>query len=173
MNVIEFEDIFVVICNMLPQMKDVINLELLSNKHLSIIRKTVWYKNVWIWNDDCMVHIIKCYKLRNLTFDFRKDFHFNKYMDYISNCHTLSLDRCKNVTDKMVKLLINCHTLDLNECNDITDESVKFLGNCHNLTLSCCEKITDESVKFLGNCHTLILSYFHYVKTLLIKALNF
>ena len=106
MNVLLFEDLFLTICLCL-NMKQVINLELISKYHHLLIRKTTWFLKVNIKSEQLLNHIIKNYHFKNLSiFNINVDL----YIDYLKNCHTLDLSYT-NVTD--VSDLKNCHTLNL------------------------------------------------------------
>jgi len=154
MNILYISDLFVQICKHIDNTKDLLQLELLSSHHKSIIRNTKW--------DHFIVKIRSEQSLENMLL-----FHFFPKLDLsntditdesvskLINCHTLNLSYT-NVTDKSVLKLINCHTLNLSYTN-VTDESVSKLIKCHTLDLSY-TNVTDKSVLKLINCHTLNLS---------------
>ena len=133
MNILFISDLFVQICKHIDNAKDLLQLELLSSRHKSIIRNTKW--------DHFIVKIRSKQSLKNMLL-----FHFFLKLD-LSNT---------DITDGIVSKLINCHTLNIS-WTKVTDESVSKLINCHTLNLSG-TKVTDESVSKLINCHTLYLS---------------
>jgi len=129
-------DLFIMISNLLPEMKEVIKLELLSKYHTNLIRNTNWDKLIKIKSNKHFEHIVKHYKFRNLKVTNNVD--VNKYVDYLSNCQTLDFSENHTITNKTVKYLKNCVTLDLSLCHKITDKSIKYLENCINLYLKYC-----------------------------------
>ena len=127
MNLLDYTDIFVLICNFLPTIKEIIQLELLSKYHQNIIRTIDWFKEVKVKNDSVLEHVLKYYKFRWLNISSICD--VNGFIKELKNCHTLNLAGTK-ITDASVKELKNCHTLYLYGTN-ITDANVKELKNCH------------------------------------------
>ena len=137
-------DIWLSIFNTFGNMKEIIQLELLSKYHQHIIRTHVWNIEIFIKNDKILEHIINNYKMKNMNINRFCD--VNIFIDELKNCHTLDIS-CTNITDASVSELKNCHTLDLRRTN-ITDASVSELKNCHTLYLYE-TKITDECVNIL------------------------
>ena len=103
MNPFFINELFILICEHIDDIKELIQLKLLSNNHKNIIRKTKW--------DHFIVKIRSEQSLENMLL-----FHFFIKLD-LSNT---------NVTDKSVSKLINCHTLDLSG-TQVTDECMNEL----------------------------------------------
>src|SRR5579863_1830669 len=153
MNPLFISDIFVLVCEQLGTIRDILRLELLSSRHQRIIRNHNWMIKLDVCNDIEMEHIIRNYRFRNLSIDRRVN--INNFVKELKNCHTLDLFYT-NITDESVRELKNCHTLDL-RYTKITDASVRELKNCHTLYLSH-TNVTDDSIRELKNCHTLDLA---------------
>ena len=169
------DELFIVICSKLPDMKTVIKMERASKHHQKLIRDTIWYLSVKIDNDWSMDHVVRNYKFRNIIFGKHVD--CNRYINYIKECYKLNLFSCRitdnsieklgnvkhlnisftKVTDESIIFLINSYSLDLSYTK-ISDVSVSLLGNLSILNLTGCKLITDMSVKLLGKCKSLILS---------------
>ena len=84
----------------------------------------------------------------------------DKYLDHVLKIYRFAnyyFANKSSIIDTTVIKFTNCHTLDLGCCNNITDVAVKKLGYCHTLNLSHCSRITDVGVKALMRCHTLNL----------------
>src|SRR5579863_3152954 len=154
MNLIFIADIFVLICEQLGTIKNILQLELLSRYHQRVIRNHGWMIKLRVKNDTILEHIIKNYRFKNLSIS--PHVNINRFVKELKNCHTLDL-YCTKVTDESVRELKNCHTLNLCYTN-VTDESIRELKNCHTLSLFK-TNITDKSVRELKNCHTLDLRY--------------
>jgi len=167
------DDLFIAICNKLPNMNEVIKLVSLSSYYRKLIRNTTWNLYIKIQNNNVMDHIIKYYKLTNIHMLVNVD----RYIDYIKYCDILTIDKCY-INDLNIEKLHNVKILNMN-CTPITDEGAIFLCNCYSLRLQYtkitdisvmlfgnikildlngCKLITDNSVKLLGKCMTLILS---------------
>ena len=123
MNLLDYADIFVSVCNFLPIIKEIIQLELLSKNHQYIIRNNNWFKEVRVKNDSVLEHILTNYKFKWLHIFSNCD--VNKFIKELKNCHTLYLS-WTNITDASVKELKNCHTLYLRGTN-ITDKCINKL----------------------------------------------
>jgi len=67
MNPLLDNDLFILICNNFYYMKNIIQLELLSKYHYNIVRNNIWYKQIKIYSDSNMEHVIKHYKFKNIT----------------------------------------------------------------------------------------------------------
>src|SRR5579863_10351023 len=143
MNLIFIADIFVLICEQLGTIKNILQLELLSKYHQRIIRNHGWMIKLRVKNDTILEHIIKNYRFRNLS--IFPHVNINRFVKELKNCHTLYLSNT-NITDASVRELKNCHTLDLSYTK-VTDASIKEL-NCHTLYLYSAE-VTDKLVKEL------------------------
>ncbi len=147
------DDMFIEICKEL-YFSTILNLQLLSTHHKSLIRRTYWRH--------CLAVLKNTTYINEKVIYFHNNYHFMKY--YLSGC--------KNITDESIKLLGKLHTLYLSNCYNITDESVKCLGNLHILNLSFCNKITDESVKCLDNLYQLELYYCNKITNESVKYLK-
>src|SRR5579863_3782782 len=96
MNPLFITDIFILVCEQLETIRDIIQLELLSSHHQRIIRSHNWMKMLYVHNDSEMEHIIKNYRLKNLSICPMVD--INLFIRELKNCHTLYLSHT-NVTD--------------------------------------------------------------------------
>ena len=121
MNPLLYEDLFVIICHHMPNIKTIISFELISKKHSFIIRNTPWYQQLNIINETIFKHIGIHYKFKNLHLFYK--INVNNYIDYLKKCYILDL-RNTNINDEGIKAL-NCHTLCLRGCLNITDEGLK------------------------------------------------
>ncbi len=153
-NILLIDDMFLLICSFISNVRELIKLELLSNHHTKLIRKNKWSTCVVCVKSE---HMLSEITLRHvfLIVDLRKIRVTDESIKKLINCHTLNLSRT-NITDKSVSKLINCHTLNLSFTH-ITDKSVSKLINCYELKISK-TNITDKSVSKLIKCHTLNLS---------------
>ena len=106
MNPLSISDIFITVCNNL-ELKEIINLELLSINHQLMVRNNNWYKQINIKNDIILDHILKNYKLKKLNIN--NNCNINIFIDKLKNCHTLDLSYTKITYKCIVELkLYDC-----------------------------------------------------------------
>ena len=88
MNPLSLSDIFLSICNNL-ELKEIIKLELLSINHQLMIKNNNWFKYFYVKNDIIFDHVLKNYKLKNLSIS--NDCNINIFINKLKNCHTAGL----------------------------------------------------------------------------------
>src|SRR5579863_9872217 len=100
MNPLFITDIFILVCEQLETIRDIIRLELLSSHHQRIIRSHNWMKMLYVHNDSEMEYIVKNYRFRNLRISRRVS--INLFIKELKNCHILYLS-CTSVTDASIR----------------------------------------------------------------------
>src|SRR5579863_6250172 len=105
MNPLFIADLFVLVCEQLETMKEIVRLELLSSHHQKIIRNHGWMKILGVLNDTRMEYIIKNYRFKNLN--IYSWVNVNYYATELKNCQILDLSGT-NITDESVRELKKC-----------------------------------------------------------------
>ena len=96
------DEIFILILEKLDNIKQIIQLELLSKHYQKVIRNHGWNIQLYIKNDTVFEYIVNNYNFKNLKINHNCN--ANKLIDKIKNCHTLNL--CyTNITDETVAKL--------------------------------------------------------------------
>jgi len=163
---LHIHDIFNLICKEFP-IPVMVNLELISKCHETIIKNTEWYHSqLTIKNDDTMLYFIKQYNFRN--FEIRNHIEKN-HIDYLQNCHTLNLQFTK-LSNKYIKKFHGCHTLNLgNSYTRLKRTTLMKLRHCHTLILFDVN-FNNRDLEVLSKCNTICLTFSqvknHHVKHL-------
>lgn len=153
MDVLNHPDLFILICDKLSNMKDIIKLESLSSYHHNLIRNTIWYKHIYINTNSEMKHIERFYKLRNMTLDKNVDVFL--FIDYISKCHSLHISNCVGIN---ISKLSNLCELTLDHCYFLNNENLKYLSKLDTLNISGHRSITNDGMQHLSNLTKLNVS---------------
>lgn len=146
------DDLFILICNHIQDPVQLIGLELVSRRHMDLIRKTKWsHFLIYIKSEKILLKMLAHHTF--LKIDMSMTNVTDTGISKLSNCHTLHLMYCLNITDDGVSNLGNCYKLDLSK-NGISDKSISKLVGCRKLNLSE-TFVTDECLYELHNCRKL------------------
>lgn len=182
MNPLLVDDLFTSICNDLPSMKEIIELELLSKYHHNVIRNNTWNKEIIIQDNYHINHIFN-YKFRNIDIHrIHRTYFLNSLSKYKELGNDITLDASikaleklqyfklidNGYTDENIQFLRSLNTVDIRNCDNITN--VSCLKNVKRLFLINCPNITDESIRELVNVKQL---YIHSCPNVTIKTINY
>jgi hypothetical protein len=144
------DDIFILICNEMGTLKNMVKLQLLSQRHKYIIRTEKFHNQQIIINNNALAdYLLFNYNFKNIKITYNVT-EIAKYKYVLKNCYNLDVGCVSNVDDNIVQYFGNCNKLNL-EQTTITDKSIKYLEKCNYVYLFNCNI---SNVTNLRNCHT-------------------
>lgn len=167
------DDIFMLICNEMTSLSDIVKLGLMSKKHNYIIRTNTWDNHALTINNNMEANfILYNYNFRNLIIK-PKVHHVNRfgnrlrnvrklYLDTYANNNTMKyLDKCNDltiigtsVTDYGIRKLVKCNKIRLIDCQLLEGSFLHYFNDYHTIELTEHESFFDWRLEQFKNCHT-------------------
>lgn len=120
-NVFYHKDICISIFKTVSDIRNLLNLTLLSTHHNILIKEMSWDFRIHVYSDKTLDYILENYNFTNLVIGIRCD--VNKFAQKLNKCHGLDVAKT-NINDESVKIITSygkCSKWNLSETS-ITDE---------------------------------------------------